>query len=30
MNIERNIFVLQTKNSVKKINSVQANFDFFY
>ena len=30
MNIERNLcFVLQTKNSVKKINSVKANFDFF-
>ena len=31
INIERNLcFVLQTKNSVKKINSVKANFDFFY
>ena len=29
INIERNLFVLQTKNSVKKINSVKANFDFF-
>ena len=28
--IERNLcFVLQTKNSVKKINSVKANSDFF-
>ena len=30
INIERNLcFVLQTKNLVKKINSVKANFDFF-
>ena len=30
INIERNIcFVLQTKNLVKKINSVEGNFDFF-
>ena len=31
INIERNLrFVLQTKNSVKKINSVKANFHFFF
>ena len=29
INIERTLFVLQTKNSVKKINSVKANFSFF-
>ena len=30
INIERNLcFVLQTKNLVKKINSVKANFYFF-
>ena len=30
INIERHLcFVLQTKNTVKKINSVKANFDFF-
>ena len=31
INIERNLcFVLQAKDSVKKINSVKANFDFFH
>ena len=30
INIERNLcFVLQIKSSVKKINSVKANFEFF-
>ena len=30
INIERNLcFVLQTKNSIKKINSVKVNSDFF-
>ena len=29
-NIKKNLFfVLQTKNSVEKINNVKANFDFF-